>query len=184
MVKIITGIREPIGRDLSTLYQNIASASIAPFFTKETMLAFFHQNDVQTLFEDFISYKSEGTTCIRTFFDTLQICGIDVRNHPFDQEKGYGICKEGPFEIFVYQLEKLNDLVPEISQWMGYDFDCWEKTNEASEKWVAKSYEKAKKELTFSQEYFDACYADSYVQHCYTPEDIEKFKTKWKSHIR
>ncbi len=45
------------------------------------------------------------------------------------------------------------------------------------------SGKKGQQELKFSQEFFDACYNDPYVQHCYSTADIEKFKDRWRKNI-
>ncbi len=192
-VKITTAVREPVSRALSGLYQVISTGELLVYNQKVTFNDFAHfleHENPQFLFDMSFGHgyknseKQKRLTPYQNFFTQFKENIVNVLDYPFDQEKGYTIIREGNYDIFFYQLEKLNDLVPELSQWMGVPFDKLEKSNEASGKWIAESYAKAKKEITFSQEYFDACYNDPYVQHCYSPEDIAKFKRKWESHIR
>lgn len=77
----------------------------------------------------------------------------------------------------------MNDIAKEISEFVGGDFVKWEMANVAADKWVADSYKQAQKEIKFSQEYFDKCFDEPYVKHFYSDEDIEKFKTRWRTHI-
>lgn len=104
-------------------------------------------------------------------------------SYPFDKEKGYTIIKEGNIEVFVYQLEKLNDVFLELSDWVGVPFEKMVNANKAEDKWVGESYKQACKEIEITQEYFDRCYNEPYVKHFYSDEDIEKFKERWRSHI-
>lgn len=39
-------------------------------------------------------------------------------------------------------------------------------------------------QIAITQESYDYCYEDLYVKHFYSDEDIEKFKEKWKAHIK
>lgn len=110
---------------------------------------------------------------------------INLYNHSFNTEQGYDIIKEGNIEVFVYQLEKLNDIAPQMSDWIGQtSFDEWINGNEASGKWINDFYKQAQKEIKFSQEFFDSCYNAEWVQHFYSQEDIEKFKERWRPHIQ
>lgn len=178
--KIITAIREPVSRNISVLFQYLGDLSNVHYYDT----TFFPQkvNDVQGIFE-FCQDVFPPSYYIEGWFNNFSEHIVDVRNFPFDQEKGYTIIQDGGFDIFFYQLEKLNDLIPELSEWAGVPFTELINGNEASQKWIAPSYKRAKKELTFSQAYFDACYNDPYVQHCYSQSDIEKFKERWRGQI-
>lgn len=128
--------------------------------------------------------QSDYALAIQYFLPFFGKYIIDITQYPFDQQKGYAIIREGNLEVFVYQIEKLNYVVDELSEWIGVEFQTLERDNEASNKWIAGSYQQAQDDITFSKEYFDRCFAEPYVQHCYSQEDIAKFKEKWKGHIR
>ncbi len=130
------------------------------------------------------NYPEFNTEFLQRFVLTLQNEIVDVLAYPFNQEKGYTIIKEGDTEFFVYQLEKLNSLVPELSEWIGIPFEELESSNQASDKWIGESYKQAQKEIEITQEYFDKCFDEPYVKHCYSEDDIEKFKAKWRPHVK
>ncbi len=109
---------------------------------------------------------------------------MDITKYPFDQDKGFTVIKKDNVEVFVYQLEKLNDLIPELSSWLNVPFDKFINGNMATEKWSGDSYKRAQKEIEITQEYFDKCFDESYVKHCYSKADIEKFKARWRPHIK
>lgn len=196
-IKVITGVRDPISQNLSFLYQhisNIFSSDFSYHLNLNSEEFFKNGGDAQILF-DLGFGKAKGFNNLEPYSDNFTYLGdfmtrfknniIDLSQFPFDKEKGYTIVREGHIEVFVYQLEKLNDIAKEMSDWIGQtQFDKWVVANEASNKWIADSYNQAKKEITFSQEYFDRCYNDPWVQHFYSQEDIEKFKEKWRPHIK
>lgn len=189
-VKIFAAIREPISRDLSRLYEQFTM-----MFTSDTnrMLEYNLSNP---LFQD----GGDAQLCFDLYYDSPQARDelysighfmerfkeniLDLSQYPFDKEKGYTIIQEGNVEVFVYQLEKMNQIVKEASQFVGgKPFHSWVKGNEASSKWIHTSYKEAQKKLRISQEYFDRSYNCPWLSHFYSPEDIEKFKGKWRSHI-
>ncbi len=172
--KLILGVREPIIRDISSVFERISSIGDRENFR-------IYTNDVEFLYQDLIYWSNQ--TSFALWLDSFAENIVDLLAHPFDQQAGYTTIQEGNFDIFVYQLEKLNDIVPQLSQWVGVPFTELVMGNEAKDKWIAKSYKQAQKELKFSQAYFDACYNDPYIQHFYSQEDIETFKNRWRGHI-
>lgn len=201
-IKIITAVRDPIARDISALYQCITYVGEVHL---DKQLYWNQTNDAQAFFDRItpsssleevaenvyqcgnIRYFDPNDKVFRgnleTWFTAFKENVVDVLQYPFDQEKGYTIVETENYDIFIYQLEKLNKLLPELSDWAGHAIHSLENANMASDRWIAESYEKAKKELKFSQDYFDTCYSDPYVTHFYSEKEIEGFKNKWKRNI-
>lgn len=211
VIKVITAVREPISQNISLLYQGLSSGGLIKDWIlgdlsglsdseknmriKELKRIFGNdENRVQDLFDNFIQryvYPENGRFKPSMFITSIQYFNfefnnyiLDITKYPFNQEKGYTVIKEDNIEVFVYQLEKLNNLVPELSEWVGVPFKEFVRGNDASDKWIADSYKQAQKELEITQEYFDRSFSESYVQHCYSQEDIEKFKARWRPHIK
>ncbi len=210
-VKFIMGIREPISQNLSMFYQVLSGVKgscfiayhelcLSPFYEKNKTLDKYEQmlienkNDAQVwwnmlvdLYMRFSGEKKKDllyALFIQSFVLQFSSSGLDITDYVFDQEKGYTIIKKNNVEVFVYQLEKLNSLVSELSNWVGVPFDKLEKGNAAEDKWIADSYKQAQKEIEITQEYFDKCFDEPYVKHCYSEADIEKFKARWRPHIK
>lgn len=187
-VKIITAVRDPIIKDLSSVYQWVSvSEPFKDLFPQEIpmtpeKLEMYLSNDIQAYFDQYVSHDIFFQ--VKTWFNHFSEQVVDLRKHPFDREKGYATVQEGNYDIFVFQLEKLNDLVPELSQWAGVELDQLKNANMASNKWIGSSYKQAKQDIKLTQEYFDACYNDSYIQHFYSQADIAAFQEHWKSHIK
>lgn len=192
-LKIVTGVREPIIQNLSGLYQQMSAAYQNPIMDimrsnfKDREHFFSDFENVNLLFNLTVIQRTKTNTLINinSFMEDFKKNIVDLSKHTFDKEKGYSIVKEGNIEVFVYQLERMNDIVKEMSSWIGQSsFENWVRSNETNSKWISDSYKQAQKEITFTQNYFDSCYDDPWVQHFYSIEDIDKFKERWRPHIK
>lgn len=201
-VKIITAVRDPISQNISTLYQGIANGKIHREWIAKSDFKSVNERkdefsnmyeDVSCLFTMFIQdyvYSSKDNhendvviLPIQKFIVKFNNMILNLYEHKFDKEKGYSIINEGNLEIFVYRLDKLNDVVDELFNWLGVPFENLENGNITSDKWVGESYKYALDKIEFSQEYFERCFEEEYLQHFYTEEDIVKLKKRWESHI-
>lgn len=188
-IKIITAVRDPIGENISLLYQIISELNRS--LTARVLLEgrfnrdFFQQGgDVQLFFDLFLHGLEQPNPCgsapIQHFVPQFQHHILDYLQHSFDQEQGYGVAKEGNVEVFTYQLEQLNGLLSPLSDFLGVKVERLESGNISREKWVAESYRQAQETLSFSTSYVEKSYDAPWVQHFYSPEQIEGFRTRWK----
>lgn len=191
-VKIITALRDPIGENISLLYQIMEdlnqSLTARYLLTNKYGRNFFSEGgDVQEFFNLFLNGIHDPNLCgshpIQRFIPVFQEHILDFTEFPFDQEKGYAICKHGNLEIFIYQLEKLNYLTAELSTFLEKNVKNLTLGNISADKWIHKSYEKAKKQLKFSKTYFDSAYNAPWLHHTYSEKTINEFKSKWVNQI-
>ncbi|MFI3201751.1 MAG: putative capsular polysaccharide synthesis family protein [Eubacteriales bacterium] len=201
-VKVITAVREPIGQNVSLVYQFIATMGVmrdCNSFGICSNIDVLLENggNAQAIFDEWLCHVGYMETSdnrlpqttrhmeyIQGFIPSFQKHIVDIMREPFDKEKGYSIIKDGKTEVFVYQLERLSDIVKEVSEWIGVPFEQLSVSNVGEDKWVAQSYKQAKKELVITQEYFDKCFSEPYLKHFYSNEDINRFKDKWRGHIQ
>lgn len=189
--KIIVGVREPIIQNISFMYQHLSvmSRAAASYLLENNQVTpFKNGGDAQYLF-DIINndpyFIKTIPNPVSDFFKRFKDYVLDISKYPFDQEKGYTIICEGNIEVFVYQLEKLNNLTIDISNWIGdKEFKKYNRANISSDKWIANSYKQAQKEIKITQSHFDRCYNCEWINHFYSSSDIEIFKDRWKSHIK
>lgn len=187
-IKIVTAIRDPISRDLSGLFQSLGTFDgYRSFFDighnfSEEAFNIYRSNDAQVYFDKFM--QKNCCSVSHDWFSNFSKDVVDVMKYNFAKDEGYSIIHEDNYDIFIYQLEKLNDIVPQLSEWVGVPFDKLENANITAEKWISNSYKQAQKEIQITQEYFDMCYNSPYVKHFYSEEDIEKFKDRWRKHIK
>lgn len=203
-VKIIMAVREPVAQNLSMLFQAIGGP---PFFI---MRKEFWQNggDVQKIFDFFIdalgynessntviglgeyekqwlSLKCSDCFLIQQFIDVFRNNIVDIFKYPFDKEKGYSTICEDNMEIFVFQLEKLSSISKELGDWIGCDEELvLKKGNIREHSWLQEAYKCTIDQLDISKQYFEKCFAEPYVEHFYSKQDINLFKEKWIGHVR
>ena len=168
-IKIITLVREPVGRNLSEVFQNLSPSRI-------------HEMNLEQLIS---SQLFEG----RRLFDWFDIelkeyIGIDIYAHPFDREKGYTIIKQGNVEVLAIKLEKLNTLGNVIGEFIGAKQFKLKNANEGDVKSYKYLYNNVKDAIRIPRDIFDIYYNNNAkMDHFYTEAEKEEFLKKWGKNI-
>lgn len=82
-------------------------------------------------------------------------------------------------------MEKLDNLMPELSSFLGKKIQSGENDNKATDASYWLAYNKLKNELKLPQEYVEHYYKNNpYMNHFYTKDEQELFLSKWKTHIK
>ena len=181
-VKIISGVREPLARDLSAFFQTQAG-----FFEYDSRRGDFNNrvNNMMNILWDTAWDFGNGGVCAYGYsfgwYDTefKDKLGIDIFEQPFDKEKGYTIYRKGSVEIFLYRLENLNSLEGDIQEFLGRDDFKILHTNNANEKNISYIYNGLKKEYTFPRAWVKLYYyQNERMDYFYTKEEQAKFLEK------
>ena len=196
--KIITAVREPISQNISMFLQHIDKADFYFFDIPEF---WEHGGDAQKLFEIWLNMNHYANNTnpayskyahntiiqntqypfmIQDFFQRFNLHIHDLSQYSFNKEKGYSIYETEQYDIFVFQIEKLNHLKKYLLDWLELPDMELENGNIAAEKWCSGLYETIKNNLSLSEEYIEQCYNEPYVKHFYSESDIKKFKSKWQ----
>jgi len=183
-IKIITGVREPIARNISWFFQIIHCACVFPEFFIKYEKGLITMDDIIKKFwsQNFVYGKQYDW-----FEEELEaVFGIDIASMDFPKEKGYAIANfpDRNIELLVLKLEKLDSCLKEaLETFLGVEnLDC-ERLDRADflDENDYLIYENLRKSLTFSDEYLEEIYDQPLVRHFYTDEEINKFKLKWSS---
>lgn len=200
--KIITAVREPIAQNLSIFFNMVEFLWDVPEYWKGG-------GNVQLLFDSWIEHELGNNTHMYSekkiqafpFFEYFKhtekieyviqhwfencfhtYLNIDLLKYPFDTEKGYSIVREGNKEIFVYQIEKLNQIKDALGEFVGArDFKLIN-DNVGENKWYKRAYRTARKEIVLTEEYVEFCYQLDWVRHFYSKQDIQIFQHAWGKH--
>lgn len=206
-IKIITGIREPISRDLSLFFQG-SEADIWPLIHYGNSWIYLFGNyskdnklDAQTLKKRICTFEKslndsfehlgkEITTNKSDEFSWFDyeikaLFGVDIYEYPFDKEKGYTIIEQDNLQIFVYKSEKLSQLEKVIGEFLEEPEFSLKNANQGEEKVYSYVYKEFKEKVKLNQQYFDYYYADNpKLKHFYTDTEIEQFKEKWEKKLQ
>jgi hypothetical protein len=183
-IKVITGVREPIARNISWFFQIIDCACVFPEFFIKYEKGLITMDDIIKKFwsQNFVYGKQYDW-----FEEELEaVFGIDIASIDFPKEKGYAIANfpDRNIELLVLKLEKLDSCLKEaLETFLEVENLNCERLDPADflDENDYLIYENLRKSLTFSDEYLEEIYDQPLVRHFYTDEEINKFKLKWSS---
>lgn len=209
-IKIVTSVRDPIAQNISLFFQitsNLCYCDIPEYWTgggdvqavwdlwiahelKDDVSLYARMSDKGELpsFSYMEGYNKlqDNVIVIQKFFENnfARFNGIDVMNYEFDKGQGCALIQQGNMEVFIYQLERLNNVKDQLADFLGISNLELANGNEAKQKWYAPVYRQALRELKLDKEYFEYCYSSPFARHFYSEEDIEKFKNRWMKNIK
>ena len=183
-VKIITGVRDPVARELSQLFMKLSLDTRYRRFPGG-MDEIIKKMKSINWYTGRVVFEYQPNPYGQSFgwFDTelKDHFGLDIFAEPFDREKGFGIYKKNNIEVFVYKLEKLNSLEGELQKFLDRDDFKLVSANIAAEKDIADVYRGVQDNLKESDAYLDFCYKDNdRIRYFYTDEEIDAFDKKWR----
>lgn len=197
-LKIITGVRDPIARGISSFVHNLTQY-YGPLIKDELsndlcqscidFLRNYCCNDNLPNGKDIHAFNENEYTIVGNqmgnefaWFDKeiKEVFDIDVFDYPFDCEKGYGIIKKDNIEIFIYKLEKLYELEEHIGNFVGVTDFKLHNENLGSDKMSRNIDRLLKKQIDIPEELLDYYYSDNpKCEHFYSKEELAYFKEKW-----
>jgi Putative capsular polysaccharide synthesis protein len=178
--KIITLVREPIGRNISAFFQNIN---------------IYYENFIEQYSKGLISSKEIEETFFNKYShncplewldeEIKDIFGIDIYQEIFPLSEGYKIYSKGnEFELMIIRMEDLNRCHKDaFRQFLGIEnFSLFNK-NVASDKVYSEIYNSFLSTLSIPSWYIEQMYSSKYSKHFYSDIEIEQNKTKWSGQI-
>jgi hypothetical protein len=164
-VKLLIGVREPIGRNISGYFQTLTEREdgktvdeqINMFFAFCPHLAssYWFENELQKSFN------------------------INVYEYPFDKKRGFETFQQGKVEVLIYQFEKLRTLEYEIGNFLSDKNFKLSQVNSAEDKWLNTLYKEFKNKINFPEHYIDLLYDSKFSKHFYSQNELEAFKNMW-----
>lgn len=192
-IKVISGVREPIKRDISYLFEhiNLPFVEIYDKFNSDLL------QNIQNCLKDFFVARSDefasmSPTLIHHMIringgifqwferELAEVYHINILEYPFDKDKGYTVIREGNIELLIYKLEKLNDLEIVIGNFLGIDGFKYKNSNLSRDKDYRCTYKQVLNEIQLPESYIDMYYKDNqYMNHFYTEKERDTFLKKW-----
>lgn len=193
-IRLISGVREPIKRDISYLFEHICLPFVELYDEFDSDLV---ENIEDCLIRYFVERKKEFKGMSPTLIHHMirvngglfqwferelsEVYQINILEYPFDKEKGYAIIKKGNVELLIYKLEKLNSLENVIGEFLGIDDFRLMNTNLSSDKDYRYAYDQVMDMLQLPECYIDMYYKDNeYMDHFYTEKEKDDLLIQWK----
>ena len=174
-IKMITLVREPFSRSLSVFFAVISgfgfNSIVAPGASFIGACADFMEREVAFQFDWFDN-------------ELKALIGIDIFEHPFDRENGYGIIKHNNIELLVMKLEKLGSLESVLGKFVGVPCLRMVNDNESNEKPYKYLYDNIKNSVKIQRSLFDAVYkGNARMDHFYSEKEKAIYADNWSNNV-
>lgn len=170
--KIVTLVREPIGRNISAYFQNLDFWWKRPDAHRNIPMSKL----VDRFLRDFPHHEP------LTWFDNefRPATGVDVYSLPFPQQRGFQQIHAGPLEILVLRHD-LDDRIKASCLGMLLAIDDFRllRENTAEGKRYREKYKEFQKSVRLPPTYIDEMLGSRYTRHFFPREEIEQIRGRW-----
>lgn len=171
-IKIITGTRDPVARNISGYFQNLKD--FRPL-KKE-----FEEDELQAMMNEFLEKYQHDFPLTWFDMEIKTALGVDVYKHPFPKNDGVQRIQENERDILVLKAEAATHLkVAALKEFLQISEFSLETKNVGTEKGYAHYYRPFLEHVQIPAAYLDKMYESRYVQHFYTSEEILEFRKRW-----
>ncbi|MDG2385251.1 MAG: putative capsular polysaccharide synthesis family protein [Pirellulaceae bacterium] len=170
--KMITPVREPIGRNLSFFFERFEYVVGMPF-SEST-------HSVKELTDIFLSNAS-FLNRLSWFNDEFRVSlGVDIYEHPFPQDLGFKRIRCGNGEVLLLKIELENEVIEKcIADFLDEPGFELAKANTASSKEYAETYRLFCSQVVLPATYINQMLDSRYTKYFYTVEEIARLREKW-----
>ena len=172
-ILVITLIREPISRELSSVYQDYFN-----FSDDKNISADWMRNVIKKKVQEMATELPE-----EKWFksELLEVFGVDVFKQKFDVAKGYFNLKDGNVVFALIRLEDLNDKFADMMlEMFGKQGVKLVRENDSSDKFYDAHYKEEMNELRIDSSTFDRIIGQRFVTHFYS-DKLNQLSKKWKA---
>ena len=179
-IKVITGVREPVGLMLSMMFQ------LHPLY-------FPHGDgmDGQTCARLLLgdasldSTQQQAMASMRQFLhkwfdrELKRVFGVDVYQHPFPHEQGYVIFETKLARVLVHRFENIDSLRTALEKFLDRPVAQLLNRNLGEQKEYAAQYRLARRDLRLPFSFLEEEYDGKLARHFYTSEERKKWMAHW-----
>lgn len=170
--KIITMVREPIGRNCSFYFHNLDFLWDTPDAHEgvefRQLLSGFHD-------------KFDQHTCLNWFDrEFKRVLGVDIYEHPFPHDAGHLRVSTDRYDILVLRSD-LDDSLKKscIEEFLGIEGLSLAPKNVGADKPYAAVYRKFLDALELPESYVNEMLDSKYTRHFFSPDEIAALRAKW-----
>jgi lipopolysaccharide biosynthesis glycosyltransferase len=176
--QLVTLTRDPIARNLSAFFHNLAYAAPELFARVE-------RGDDGAI-ADALRRQLEATPWWwrnpLEWFDRelAPVFGVDVFAQPFPRERGWAIHRSEHADVLVVRLEDLGRVAGEaLRTFLGVSDVPSLRRNDSQRKPYAALYQQLARSLALDEEFLESIYGSRRTRHFYTDAEIAAFRAHW-----
>jgi hypothetical protein len=184
--KVVTLVRDPIARNLSTFFENIEQVPSETdqqrkFRSDEYGFEIIiNNNDVGELIELFFEKIDHDYPAVYFDREFNSMFDIDLLAGDFPTAKGYKLYQAQKADILLIRLENLTECMTEaFREFLNLDNLTLVNQNIGSQKEYGDIYQLFKDSIRLPESYINRIYSTKFMQHFYSQAEIDRFRTKW-----
>lgn len=170
---VLTLVRDPVARNVSAFFQNIADYEHLCDFGKPQPVGEYIDTFLETHDHEFADRWFD--------YHFKQPFGVDCYEEPFDPEVGCHSFTDGNNTFLIMQSE-LADSQKEVAirDWLNFDgFSMSNRANVGEQKAYAEVY-RTFKSMPLPPGYLDRMYSSRVARHFYSADQLAGFRRKWE----
>jgi len=184
--KVITLIRDPVARNVSSLFQNMGLVGID---YRSQIRSGREEDLVADLAELFRKHYVDGQRAVLVDSDPLTwfdeelktVFNIDVFQSDFPIRQGFDIYDAAVAEVLLIRLEDLDACVATaFERFLGLEATGLQRHNVAADKDYASLYRRFLDMFVMPDAYLDRMYNSKVSRHFYTEEELARFRARWR----
>ncbi len=179
---VVTGVREPVGLLLSSIFQNRAD-----YFPDLSQITAEACRDVLLASPELGEPKRHKVQDVHSFVhgwfeaELNGVLGIDVFAQPFPHAQGYAIYENALARVLVYRYEDFGRIQSMLENFLGVRLNQMVDRNLATQKDYGSTYLRVKHRLNLPESFLAEQYDSRLACHFYTREQREQFRTEWRA---
>jgi hypothetical protein len=170
--KVVTLVREPVGRNVSAYFQNIDQL----FDVKDAWKKLSSEELTRGFLEKYNHQRA------LTWFDAefKPVLGIDVYQRPFLHEQGFQRIQSAPYDALILHVEVPDEVkARELARLLGLAELKLVQKNVGEAKDYAEIYQRFVRTLKLPASYVDEMLDSKYARHFFTDEHRARVRCKW-----
>lgn len=165
---IISGVRDPYSRNVSAFFEQ------AHYFGG--LDVGMNLREVREEFDRLCDFFAP----INWFDEEIyKVTGINVYDYSFNKDKGFVSIKKGKYKIFIYRLDKLNELGKELKKFIDSPSFEIVSTNFTADSLYSSISKKFASYYKYASNISNVYAESKYMKHFYTETEVENLKTRW-----
>ena len=175
--KIITLVREPVGREISDLFENIRTFPELKKLSGEALVegTILHMQELMAAFDE-----SKDYSCNWFDRELKNVFAFDIFSVPFTPEKGYAIYQAQNADILLIRLEDLSRVGSQaLQEFFGVQNVELAQANQGMEKLYRQAYKQTIGRIFFPTATLEKMYNTRFSRHFYSEDERGTFKERW-----
>jgi hypothetical protein len=170
MIKIITLVREPIGRNISDFFQDLKV-----YMDDHSKIESYDDEMIRSQFLN--NYPHEIP--LYWFTDEFQrTTKINIYEYPFDIKKKYTVINNGAIEVLIMRVDLEDDRKEQlVKDFLGLNELEIKRYNSANDKFYHDRYRSFLMNSKFEDVFVHKMIDSEYCKHFYSKDEIEQFRT-------